>query len=185
MKRNYWPLFFISIFTFTIGMIVWTIMSAVKVPVNEDHSFLKSYQDVDSNYNDIINSNGKFLSKYDFNLKLNDKDIALSTSDIMYSQRVLEKKSTHKNLLTKGNNTLLLNITNKTTNKKELIQIALRITKSISNKDDIDLINENFTNNDNSYSSVFEIKEENNWNITGSFTIDGEIGYLFIKTNAI
>ena len=33
--------------------------------------------------------------------------------------------------------------------------------------------------------SNFEIKEANNWIITGSFTIDGTTGYIYIKTNAI
>ena len=33
--------------------------------------------------------------------------------------------------------------------------------------------------------STFEIKEPNNWIITGSFTVDGIIGYIYIKTNAI
>ena len=32
---------------------------------------------------------------------------------------------------------------------------------------------------------TFEIKEPNNWIITGSFTVDGIIGYIYIKTNAI
>jgi len=33
MKRNYWPLLFIAIFSFTLGMIIWTVMSAIKLPV--------------------------------------------------------------------------------------------------------------------------------------------------------
>ena len=64
MKRNYWPLLFIGIFTFTFGMIIWTIMSAVKTPVNEDMSFLKKYQDVDENYNKLMTSNLNFKNKY-------------------------------------------------------------------------------------------------------------------------
>ena len=51
MKRNYWPIFFIGIFTFVFSMIVWTVKSAVSLPVIEDHSFMKKYQDVDENYN--------------------------------------------------------------------------------------------------------------------------------------
>ena len=57
MKRNYWPLLFISIFAFTLGMIIWTIKSAINVPVIEDHSFMKKYQDVDENYNKMMDSN--------------------------------------------------------------------------------------------------------------------------------
>lgn len=91
MKRNYWPLFFIGIFSFVFGMIIWTIKSATSVPVYEDNSFLKSYQEVDENYNDYMESNLKFLSKYEFEFVLNGKKVELSTQDIKYSQRVLEK----------------------------------------------------------------------------------------------
>ena len=47
------------------------------------------------------------------------------------------------------------------------------------------LKNENFEVNENSYSSKFDLKEPTNWIITGSFTVDGIIGYIYIKTNAI
>ena len=81
MKRNYWPLLFIGIFSFTLGMIIWTVMSAIKLPVNEDESFLRSYQDVDANYNTIIISNQVFLKKYNFSLDVNDKNFGLTTDD--------------------------------------------------------------------------------------------------------
>ena len=45
--------------------------------------------------------------------------------------------------------------------------------------------NENFQNSNGVNSSTFELKEANNWIITGSFTVDGIVGYIYIKTNAI
>lgn len=185
MKRNYWPLLFIGIFSFTFAMIIWTIVNATKVPVHEDKSFIKTYQDVDMNYNNIMNSNNDFMKKYEMNIKLNGKEIEFSTDDIMYSQRVLEKFSKHKGLLKKGNNTLEIVALNKESNEKSTIDIALKVTKSISDKDDIDFTSSDFTNNEKTYTTTFEIKELNNWNITGSFSIDGNVGYIFIKTNAI
>jgi len=185
MKRNYWPLLFIGIFSFTLGMIIWTVMSAIKLPVNEDESFLKSYQDVDANYNTIMISNQIFLKKYDFNLNLNQKTFGLTTDDIKYSQRVLEKKSLHKNILKYGLNDISLVIRDKNTNEKKSVKIALKVTKSISNKFDILLTNDNFKNNENQYSSNFEISDKNNWNITGTFEVEGITGSIFIKTNAI
>lgn len=185
MKRNYWPLLFIGIFSFTLGMIIWTVMSAIKTPVNEDESFLRSYQDVDVNYNTIMISNQLFLKKYDFSLNVNEKVFDLTTSDIKYSQRVLEKKSQHKNILKYGLNNILLVVSDKITNEKKSVKIALKITKSISNKFDIFLNNENFKNDGNQYSSTFEITDKNNWNITGTFEVDGITGSIFIKTNAI
>ena len=56
-------------------MIIWTIMSAVSVPVIEDRSFMKKYQDVDENYNNMMDSNSAFLDKYSFELYLNDKNL--------------------------------------------------------------------------------------------------------------
>ena len=185
MKRNYWPLFFIGIFGFTIAMIIWTIKSAVSVPVVEDRSFMKKYQDVDDHYNEIMDSNKLFLSKYDFELTLNGKAFPLTTEDIKYSQRVMEKISQHKNTLKIGQNDIKIVVLDKITKNKKDINIELVISKTISNDSDIILKNENFQNNIGIYNSLFEIKEENNWIITGSFTVDGIVGYLYIKTNAI
>ena len=186
MNRNYWPLLFIGIFTFTFGMIVWTIMSAVKMPVSDDKSFLRSYQDVDANYNNIMISNQKFLSKYDFNLQINDKIFDLTTVDIKYSQRVLEKKSEHKNLLKYDkDNSIKLYVVDKVSGEKKEIEIVLKVTMSSSNDFDVLLKNDNFTNTSNEYISSFKISEENNWNIMGTFKVDGTTGSIYIKTNAI
>ncbi len=160
-------------------------MSAVKLPVHEDKSFLKTYQDVDSNFNNMMTSNKIFKHKYNLEFILNTKKLGLTTSDIKFSQRVLEKKSIHKDLLKNGTNNLTINIYDKKTSKKLAVKINLNITKSILNDSDIGLSNKNFSNNLNQYSSKFEINDENNWNITGTFTIGNDIGYIYIKTNAI
>jgi len=185
MKRNYWPLFFIGIFGFVFSMIIWTIKSAVSVPIIEDKSFMKKYQDVDDNYNNMMNSNISFLSKYNFDFSINDKKVELTTDDIKYSQRVIEKISLHKNLLKIGNNTLKLVVTDKNTKEKKDINIELVVSKTISEDSDQTFKNDNFKVIENVYDTTFEIKEENNWIITGSFTVDGTTGYIYIKTNAI
>ncbi len=185
MKRNYWPLFFIGIFGFTFAMIIWTIKSAVSLPVIEDKSFMKKYQDVDDHFNEMMDSNKLFLSKYDFELTLNGKVFPLTTEDIKYSQRVIEKISQHKDILKVGNNDMKIIISDKITKNKKDATIELVITKVMSNESDIILRNENFQNSNGVNNSTFELKEANNWIITGSFTVDGIIGYIYIKTNAI
>ena len=185
MKRNYWPLFFIGIFGFTFAMIIWTIKSAVSVPVIEDKSFMKKHQDVDDHFNEMMDSNKLFLSKYDFELTLNGKVFPLTTEDIKYSQRVIEKISQHKDILKVGNNDMKIIISDKITKNKKDATIELVITKVMSNESDIILRNENFQNSNGVNNSTFELKEANNWIITGSFTVDGIIGYIYIKTNAI
>jgi len=185
MKRNYWPLFFIGIFSFTFGMIIWTIMSSIKVPVHEDRSFLKKYQEVDDTFNNIMNSNKSFLSKYDVEFIINSKKFGLETQDIMYSQRVLEKKSLHRGLLNKGQNVITINVFDKKTKEKKNIEILLNVTKSIASDSDILLDTKKFDNKSNTFSTSFDINEENNWNITGNIKVNGDTGYIYMKTNAI
>lgn len=184
-KRNYWPLFFIGIFSFVFSMIIWTIMSAVSVPVIEDRSFMKKYQEVDENYNNMMDSNSAFLDKYSFELYLNEKKFDLSTTDMMYAQRVIEKHSKHKDSLKVGENSLKIVIIDKQTNEKKDVDVSLIVTKSIADDSDIVLNSEKFLNDNKIYSTKFEIKESNNWNISGSFKVGENIGYIFIKTNAI
>lgn len=184
MKRNLWPLFFIGLFSFVFSMIIWTIVSTSKASLDEDRSFLKKYQEVDMGYNEIMTSNKEFSKKYDLEFVVNSKKFDLTTQDIFYSQRVLEKISQHKNLLKLGDNSFDIIVTDKQTQKKQEIKISLKVTKSNSNESDMILTNSNFKNADNQYNTVFKITEENNWNITGSFTVNGDIGYIYIKTNA-
>lgn len=183
-KRNYWPLFFIAIFGFTIYMIVWTIYKAVQVPTVEDKSFLYKYQFVDENYNDMMNSNIKFLEKYSLELDINGTIFPLTTDDIKYGQRVIEKHSKHKDILKLENNLIKIDIIDKVTKEKVPTNIDLVISKTMSNDSDIVLKNKNFEVNENSYSSKFDLKEPTNWIITGSFDVKNEKGFIFIKTNA-
>lgn len=185
MKRNYWPLFFIGIFSFVFSMIIWTIVQTSEASLDEDRSFMKKYQDVDEHFNAMMESNQKFLSKYNFKMYVNDKEFDLTTQDIKYSQRVIEKYSLNKNLLKVGNNILKIVVTDKVTNEKKDVKIDLIISKTMTNSSDISLTNEKFENENNTFSSNFDIKEENNWIITGSFSINDEIGYIYIKANAI
>ncbi len=160
-------------------------MSAVSVPVIEDRSFMKKYQDVDENYNNMMDSNSAFLDKYSFELYLNEKKFDLSTTDMMYAQRVIEKHSKHKDSLKVGENSLKIVIIDKQTNEKKDVDVSLIVTKSIADDSDIVLNSEKFINDNKIYSTKFEIKESNNWNISGSFKVGENIGYIFIKTNAI
>lgn len=160
-------------------------MSAVSVPVIEDRSFMKKYQDVDKNYNNMMDSNSAFLDKYSFELYLNEKKFDLSTTDMMYAQRVIEKHSKHKDSLKVGENSLKIVIIDKQTNEKKDVDVSLIVTKSIADDSDIVLNSEKFLNDNKIYSTKFEIKESNNWIISGSFKVGENIGYIFIKTNAI
>ena len=183
-KRNYWPLYFITIFAFTVYMIIWTIYKATQVPVVEDRSFMQKYQYVDENYNNIMTSNINFLEKYSLELDLNGKIFPLTTEDIKYGQRVIEKYSNHKDILKVGENILKISVLNKITKEIVPINIDLLITKTMSDDSNLNLKDENFTKDKNIYTTNFSLNEETNWIITGSFKVEDETGFIFIKTNA-
>lgn len=183
-KRNYWPLYFIAIFAFTVYMIIWTIYKAMQAPVVEDRSFMQKYQYVDENYNNIMTSNINFLEKYSLELELNGKIFPLTTEDIKYGQRVIEKYSNHKDVLKVGENSLKILVLNKTTKEIVPINIDLLITKTMSDDSNVNLKDENFTKDKNIYTTNFSLNEETNWIITGSFKVEDETGFIFIKTNA-
>ena len=183
-KRNYWPLYFIAIFAFTVYMIIWTIYKAMQAPVVEDRSFMQKYQYVDENYNNIMTSNINFLEKYSLELDLNGKIFPLTTEDIRYGQRVIEKYSNHKDVLKVGENSLKILVLNKTTKEIVPINIDLLITKTMSDDSNLNLKDENFTKDKNIYTTNFSLNEETNWIITGSFKVEDETGFIFIKTNA-
>lgn len=183
-KRNYWPLYFIAIFAFTVYMIIWTIYKATQAPVVEDRSFMQKYQYVDENYNNIMTSNINFLEKYSLELDLNGKIFPLTTEDIRYGQRVIEKYSNHKDVLKVGENSLKISVLNKITKEIVPINIDLLITKTMSDDSNLNLKDENFTKDKNIYTTNFSLNEETNWIITGSFKVEDETGFIFIKTNA-
>lgn len=181
-KRNYWPLLFIAIFTFTLGMIIYTIVSAINTPVNEDKTFLLNYHNIDANFNKIMKDNDAFVKEYDFVIRINGKSFPLSTEDLFYSQRVLEKKSLHKDLLKKGFNTIVIEVINKATKKNVSFEGAFRVTKSTNSASDIDFSNKNTK----IFKSEVIIPIEGNWNITGKVKMkDKNIASFYIKTNAI
>ncbi len=183
-KRNYWPLLFIGLFSYTLGMIIWTITSAVKTPVHEDKTFLTKYQQVDDKFNEILASNDNFKRKYDFTITINGKAFGLTTEDIFYSRRVLEERSMHKDLLKKGENKIVITLEDKQKNRIKDATIAFRVTKATNSKADMDFSNSE--NQTESFSSLVNIPIQGNWNITGTVeTKDGSKGYFYIKTNAL
>ena len=183
-KRNYWPLYFIAMCAFNVDKIIWTIYKATQVPVVEDRSFMQKYQYVDENYNNIMTSNINFLEKYSLELDLNGKIFPLTTEDIKYGQRVIEKYSNHKDVLKVGENNLKISVLNKITKEIVPINIDLLITKTMSDDSNLNLKDENFTKDKNIYTTNFSLNEETNWIITGSFKVEDETGFIFIKTNA-
>lgn len=184
-KFNIWPIFFIGLFSFGLSMVIWTVYNAGKLTIQEDHTFLNTYRNVDDNFNKIAQSNKDFLENYEFELRVNEQTFPLSFEDAFYSQRVIQKRSLHKNALSFDNENIIeVVIKNKAT--QEILKdanIALKITSATDNLKDIDINSFNFNNE--LYQTKFFIPNQGNWNITGVITANDQKGYFLIKTNAI
>ncbi len=186
MKRNYWPLFFITIFLFVFSMIIWTIYSATKVPVHEDETFLKSYQDLNDSFNDVVIANENFLKKYDFKIKVNEKELPLIINDLFLAQRVIEAKSRHKDIFKNGQNKIIISIIDKNSLKEvEDIDINFRISRPTNHKSTMDFTSKDFVILNGKKVLDFILPLKGNWNITATFKVADEVGYLYIKSNVI
>ncbi len=181
-KRNYWPLFFIAIFTFTFSMVIWTVMSAIKTPVHEDKSFLSSYHIMDVEFNDIVDYNKKFTKKYNLKMKINDKEFdGLIINDVFLSQRVIDHESMHKDIFKKGINNISFDLTTKDGVEVPNFKISFKVTRTTNSYSDIDMNNDKNKNK----KFTFNLDKAGNWNITGILdTNDGEKGFFYIKSNA-
>lgn len=184
-KRNYWPYLFIGIFSFTFSMIVWTIYSAVNTPVHEDETFLKSYQDLDEHYNDVVNANRVFKSKYNFEIVFNeDKKFDLVIDDMFKAQRVIEKNSKHKKSFIKGKNKVSIKVTDKAGNLVKDLDINFRISRPTNHKYTMDFKTSDFKLEDNTYIAYFDLPLKGNWNVTGNFNSSDDKAYFYIKSDA-
>jgi hypothetical protein len=186
MKRNYWPVFFVTIFSFVFCMIVWTVHSAVTNPVNEDETFLKSYHELDGEFNEIVEANQKFLSKYNFKIKINKKESPLVINDMFLAQRAIEEKSNHKNIFHHGENSIVITLMDKKTNEAiKDIKISFRISRPTNNYHNFNFSNKDFKVIDGKYNLDVKLPLKGNWNITATFKIGSDTGYFYLKSNAV
>jgi len=181
-KYHWWLLFFFTIFGFTFAMIIWTIKSAVAVPVFEDESFLQNYQDVDANFNNMMIANHEFNETYDTKISINGAVLGLEVKDIFLGQRSLKTHSKNQAMLDQGKNPIVIKITDKLSGQVvEDAKIHLKITRAIQNTHDMEFKDISFK--DGSYQISANIEALGNWNITGVIEVDDKKGYFFIKTN--
>ena len=81
-KVNYWPHSIVLAIFGVFGLCVWTVNIAVNNPVELDSFYFDSYQHVEQNYNDIINSQKAFDKKYSIEIP-NDNFIIGSNSLVL------------------------------------------------------------------------------------------------------
>ena len=186
MNRNYWPLLFIGIFSFVFGMIVWTIYSATQVPIHKDETFMSSYHDVDRDYNKIVESNNNFEKRFKLNVKINEKEFGLIYKDMFLGQRVIEKKSIHKNIFKLKDNAITIYVEERESQQLvKDVKIKLRLSRPTNHGSTMDFSENDFKSVNGINSLNVELPLKGNWNITGQIIVGNNIGYFYIKSNAI
>jgi len=101
-KANYWPHAIVLAIFGVAGLCVWTVNIAVNNPVELDSFYFDSYQNVEQNYNDIINSQEAFDAKYDVILPA--KDLKIGKNTIMI--KVMDKE--HNSGIDEANVTVVI-----------------------------------------------------------------------------
>ena len=170
------------IFFFTLAMIIWTVVQAIKADVgaDEDNAFLSTYHDVDKNFNNMNISNKIFNNKYNVKFNLNGKVIqGLDIQDVFLGQRTIKERKIKKDLINIGKNSFSVVVTNKQGKIVQNVTISMLITKAISHKFD-----KHLTFTDKKQTQEFNIDEIGYWNITGIVVVGTHKGYFYIKTNA-
>lgn len=143
-QKNYWPHFIVGLVFFTIGMGVWTVVTAINNPVEMDNSYMMNYHQLDKDINKIIESGKKFDKKYRFNL--------------------ITKT------LKEGENTLLIKVSDKEGNIIQNANIDILVTRPETTKFDKKL-KASFT--DGKYIANVKLEKKGRWNIIIRVKIDG------------
>lgn len=63
-EKNYWPEAIALIILAVVGLVIWTVMTAVNNPVDKEVKFLMDYRSVDENYNEIQKAQKAFKDSY-------------------------------------------------------------------------------------------------------------------------
>ncbi len=87
-KANYWPHGIVLAIFGVFGLCVWTVNIAVHNPIELDSFYFDSYQHVEQNYNDIINSQKAFDKKY--SVEIPKKNFVIGVNNLVLGVRETE-----------------------------------------------------------------------------------------------
>lgn len=157
-KGNYWPHAILLAIFGVAGLCVWTVNIAVNNPVEVDSFYFDSYQDVETNYNDIIHKQEAFDQKY--RVILPRKNLTMDKEN----QIVLKVESLQGTGANDANVTLVLTRpdTNKYDKKPKLVSV-----------------------NDGSYTfEPFLVEKPGRWQIMSKVTIGDMTSFNKLEVNA-
>jgi len=181
MRKEYVYTLFVLKFLLGIGLIYWTIATTMKSDVGQDadNAFLSTYQDVDRNYNNMMESNKIFGSKYNVKFLFNNQEVVgLSIEDVFLAQRSIQARKDRKDMVNVGENKFKILVQDKDGNDITNKTVKILVTKNTTHTEDVKL---EYQNED---TKEFIINSIGYWNITGTIDIQGDKGFFYIKTNA-
>ncbi|MDR1460758.1 MAG: 4-hydroxy-3-methylbut-2-en-1-yl diphosphate synthase [Campylobacteraceae bacterium] len=162
-NKNYWP----HAILISLGLIVlaciYTIVEALKNPVEMDTFYLQSYQEVDKNYDKIKASQENFEKKYDIFFEVNGEQ-----NGILHVGK---------------NNNIKITISDKEQNECSLnADIKLLLTKPETNQ-----YNQNITESQLEkcgwFFSAIDVEKIGRWQFQTKITIGEDVGFFTYEAN--
>ena len=139
--KNPWLYFVFGLLAFGIYMIVWTVRSAISLPVHESNDYILKYQTADMNINKILENKKEFDKRY--NIALDNAEFVILSYDL--SNNHSNKKQTKQLLLKKGNNNFDYRISDKKGNIIDNAKVSFLLTRPHTEKEDVLLKNLSFS----------------------------------------
>ena len=139
-KKTYWPHMIVGFLFLWISLGIWTIKSAGSMPVEKENAYMMSYQDADTNINEIIAKQELFRQNYEIKI-LNTKTMKLE-----------ENKNSRKNFLNpveiqKGENKFTYSVVDKNGQIVKNADVSFMLTRPHTDVDDQKIDKINFVNN--------------------------------------
>lgn len=169
-KKTYWPHMIVGFLFLGIGLGVWTIKSAGSMPVEKENAYMMSYQDADTNINEILAKQELFRQNYEIKI--------LNTTTI----KIQENKNSRKNFLNpveikKGENKFTYSVVDKNGQIVKNADVSFMLTRPHTDIDDQKIDKINFVNNSYQTPNI-NITKAGRYMLVARVKIGETIGFL-------
>ncbi len=169
-KKTYWPHMIVGFLFLGIGLGIWTIKSAGSMPVEKENAYMMSYQDADTNINEILAKQELFRQNYEIKI--------LNTTTI----QIKENKNSRKNFLNpveikKGENKFTYSVVDKNGQVVKGADVSFMLTRPHTDIDDQKIDKINFVNNSYQTPSI-NITKAGRYMLVARVKIGETIGFL-------
>lgn len=169
-KQTYWPHMIVGFLFLGLGLGFWTIKSASSMPVEKENDYMMSYQDVDTNINEIVKKQELFRQNYEIKI-LNTKTI-----------KIEENKNSRRNFLNpveiqKGENKFTYSVVDKNGQIIKNADVSFMLTRPHTDADDQRINKINFVNNSYQTPSI-NITKAGRYMLVTRVKIGETVGFL-------